>query len=357
MLEQFNTLLKFEWNFSITELKTLGLTLGLAILVAYGLYFISRFIYWRIRKLVEKSDTWVLPAFMDALRHTRFFFFLSVGLYVALRWFYGIPEIHQKFINKLLIFFFLLQIAFWTFEFINSWVTSFRQKNLEKDAESVTTISALGFLIKIAIGAVLILLILANFGVDITALVAGLGVGGIAIALATQNILGDLFASISISLDKPFVIGDFVIIDAYMGTIEHIGLKTTHIRSLSGEQIVISNADLLTSRIRNYKRMSERRIVFTFGITYQTTQEKVAGLPKMVKDIFNDLPETRFDRGHFKSFGDFALIYEVVYYVLSPDYNIYMNIQEKINLEIMRVCQESGIEFAYPTQTLYVKQQ
>lgn len=197
-------------------------------------------------------------------------------------------------------------------------------------------------------------MILDNLGVNITGLVAGLGIGGIAVALAVQNILGDLLASLSIVLDKPFVIGDFIVVDSLSGTIEHIGLKTTRIRSLSGEQLIFSNNDLLKTRIRNYKRMSERRIVFSFGIIYQTPTEKLKNVNKIVRDIIEKTENARFDRVHFKEYGDSSLNFEVVYFVIDPDYNIYMDVQESINLEIFRQFGEEGIEFAYPTQTLYV---
>jgi small-conductance mechanosensitive channel len=179
-------------------------------------------------------------------------------------------------------------------------------------------------------------------------------VGGIAIALAGQNVLGDLFASLSILLDRPFVVGEFIVIDSLAGTVEHVGLKTTRIRSLSGEQIVMSNGDLLKSRIHNYKKLTERRIVFGFGVTYDTGYEKLAKIPAMVREVVTGVGKTRFDRAHFKEYGDSSLNFEVVYVVLDPDYNIYMDIQQKINLEIYRRFEEQGIEFAFPTRTLYL---
>jgi small-conductance mechanosensitive channel len=200
-----------------------------------------------------------------------------------------------------------------------------------------------------------VLLALDNMGVNITGLVAGLGIGGIAVALALQNILGDLFASLSIILDKPFVIGDFIVVDQLMGTVEHVGLKTTRIRSLSGEQVIFSNAGLLQSRIRNFKRMAERRVVFTVGVTYQTPYEKLARISALLREAVELQQGVRFDRAHFKEYGDFALVYEIVYFVTSPDYNKYMDIQQAINFEIYRRFQQEGLEFAYPTQTLFVQ--
>jgi small-conductance mechanosensitive channel len=171
-----------------------------------------------------------------------------------------------------------------------------------------------------------------------------------------QTILGDLFSSLSIVLDKPFVIGDFLIVDEMLGTVEYVGLKTTRLRSLSGEQLVFSNSDLLNSRIRNFGRMYERRVPFTIGVTYQTPLAKLEIIPQIIRDAINAQNNTRMDRSNFKSHGDFALLFESVYYVKVPDYNEYMNIQEAINLYIHKRFEEEGIDFAYPTQTLYLKQ-
>jgi len=184
--------------------------------------------------------------------------------------------------------------------------------------------------------------------------VAGLGVGGIAVALALQNILGDVFASMSILLDKPFVTGDFITVDELMGTVEHVGLKTTRLRSLSGEQLVFANSDLLKSRIRNYQRMEERRVAFAVRLAYPTPAEKLAAIPAIVREIIDAQELARFGRSHFKSFGTFSLDFENVYYVKSPDYDTYMDVQQAINLAICRRFQEEGIEFAHPAQTAIV---
>ena len=201
-----------------------------------------------------------------------------------------------------------------------------------------------------------IVFLLDNLGFKISAIVAGLGIGGIAIALAAQAVLGDLFSYFAILFDKPFKLGDFIIIDSYLGVIEHIGIKTTRIRSLSGEQLIFSNTDLTSSRVRNFKRMERRRVVFKIGVTYQTPREKIIDIPVFIKKIIENIADTQFDRAHFSSFGNFSLDFEVVYYILGADYNKYMDIQQQINLEIMREFEERNIDFAYPTQTLYLNQ-
>lgn len=249
----------------------------------------------------------------------------------------------------------LLQLGLWGNTVIAFAVSHYIHQRLERDAASTTTIAVLSFVAKLALWTVVLLVALENAGVNITGLVAGLGIGGVAVALALQNILGDLFAAFSIALDRPFSIGDFIIVDDLLGTVEYIGLKTTRVRSLSGEQLIFANSDLLRSRIRNFKRMAERRALFTFGVVYDTPPDKLAAIPALVRRIVEGQARTRFDRAHFKDYGDSALNFEVVYYVLTPEYNAYMDIQQAINLELYREFHEEGIEFAYPTQTVYVR--
>lgn len=247
-----------------------------------------------------------------------------------------------------------LQIAIWLSGFIRAWIFRILSRKTKRDGASMGALAILNFISQVLLWAVALLLILQNIGIDITALVAGLGIGGIAIALALQRILSDLFASMSIVLDKPFVIGDFVNFGDYFGTIEHIGVKTTRLRSLTGEQIICANGELLDTRIRNYKRMQERRVVFKIGVIYDTPYEQLQRIPAMFKAIIEAQDNTRFDRAHFAQYGNFSLDFEIVYYVLSSDYALYMDKQQAINLDIYHQFQQEGIEFAYPTQSLYV---
>jgi small-conductance mechanosensitive channel len=198
------------------------------------------------------------------------------------------------------------------------------------------------------------LFLLDNLGFKISAVVAGLGIGGIALALAAQSILGDLFGYFIILFDRPFKIGDFVVVGDYMGTIERFGIKTTRIASINGEQIIVSNKDLTDSRVRNYRRMAKRRVMFRVGVTYQTPLERLREIPGIVGDIFRELEGTTFERVHFFSYGDFSLIHEIVYYVDGNDYTNYMDLQQKVNLRLYEEFRKRGIEFAYPTQTLYL---
>lgn len=208
--------------------------------------------------------------------------------------------------------------------------------------------------IKMIIWVLALCFYLDNLGFEISAVIAGLGIGGIAVALAAQAMLGDLFSYFAILFDRPFEVGDFIIVDDYLGTIERIGIKTTRLSSLGGEQLIFSNSNLTSSRIRNYKRMQKRRVVFQFGVTYQTTSEQCKEIPLIVQNIVAKVDHAALDRAHFFKFGDSSLIYEVVYYVDCGDYNLYMDCQQAINFALKSEFEKRAIDFAYPTQTLYV---
>lgn len=200
-----------------------------------------------------------------------------------------------------------------------------------------------------------VIFFLDNLGFKISAVIAGLGIGGVAIALAAQAVLQDLFSYFSILFDRPFEIGDFIIVGDLLGTIEHIGIKTTRIRSLGGEQLVFSNSDLTNSRVRNYKRMQKRRVVFKLGVVYDTPLKSLKEIPQVIEEVIKSIKNTIFDRAHFSSYGDFNLVFEVVYYVLSSDYNKYMDIQQEINFLIKEEFEKRKIEFAFPTQTIHLE--
>lgn len=248
---------------------------------------------------------------------------------------------------------FMLQAGLWASALAEFWMTRHKREK-GSDPVALTTLSALSVVLKIAVWIIVGVVTLDNLGFDVTALVTGLGIGGIAIALATQNILGDLFASLSIIVDKPFVIGDFITVGQDAGRVEKIGMKTTRVRSLTGELLVFSNGDLLQSRIRNYRPMLERRVLLQFGVTYQTPPEKLAGIPQMVRAIIERQDRVRFDRGHFVGFGDSSLNFEFVYFTLSPEYSVFSDIRQVVGLEVVSAFAAEGIEFAYPTRTLFM---
>lgn len=310
----------------------------------------------RFARLAERTVTKADDLAAELVCTTRPLFLIVVALYFGTLVLAMPPALHAL-LGRGALLVVILQGAFWANRAVNFFLDRSLRRRLASDASAASTIGLLSFLSRFAVWTVVLLLLLENLGVDITAMVAGLGIGGIAIALALQNVLGDLLASLSIILDKPFVIGDFIIVGDLMGTVEHIGIKTTRLRSLSGEQLVFANNDLLGSRIRNFQRMQERRIVFAFGIVYQTPAEKTATIPAQVREIIEQQPLARFDRCHFKGFGDSSLDFETVYYVRDPDYTKYMDTQQAINLALLRRFAADGVEFAYPTRTLFIEKQ
>lgn len=246
----------------------------------------------------------------------------------------------------------LIQVGIWGDAIITFWLEGFRQAR-GAEADRVTMVSAVSFVFRLLLYGLLVILALDNIpGVQATALLGSLGIGGIAIALAVQSILGDLFASLSIALDRPFVLGDHIQIGDEAGTVEYIGLRTTRLRRLSGEELVVGNNDLLSSRIRNFGRMGQRRVVFSFGVAAETPYEKVEGIPGMMREIIGALPKVRFARAHLVRVGGSSLDYEVVYFVLDPDNDLYMDTQQAINLSMVRRLAEEGIQIPCPTQTV-----
>ncbi len=233
-------------------------------------------------------------------------------------------------------------------------VLSSKSKSPEDERATSANLAGLRWLIVFVVYSLILLLALQNAGIEVTSLIAGLGIGGIAVALALQNVLSDLFGSLTIILDKPFVVGDFIVVGSEMGTVENIGLKTTRVRSLSGEQLVFGNTDLLASRIRNFKRMSERRVVLSFGVVYDTSADQLESINAIVRGAITDQSDVRFDRCHFYRFGASSLDFEAVYYINSPDYNAHMDAQQAVLFAITRAFASGSIKFAFPTQTLYI---
>ena len=311
---------------------------------------------WLVRRLdhmARHTPTRLDDAFVHALAGTRAWLLALVALLPAVhelvldatqrRWVEGVASVALA-----------VQLGLWAGRFIDKLITQSRESAMRTDPETATGLAAMSFIARFLLWSVLLLLLLDNLGFNVSTLLAGLGVGGIAVGLALQNILGDLFSSLSIVLDKPFQIGHFIVIDAFSGTVENIGLKTTRIRSISGEQLVFSNTDLTKARLRNYRHMQERRIVFGFGVGYDTPPQVVEQIPARVREIIQKQSQTRFDRAHFKDFGEYSLQFEVVYWMTTADYTLYMDTQQAINLELMRSLEQLGARFALPTRRLQI---
>ena len=330
-----------------------GIAVVVAIFTFVLLRIVRRVIRGRINRLAKRTSVFVDDLITGLLGSTRTFFFFGLALYIGstiLQFDEGVSQLISQGITLLL----LAQAVIWGNYAIQKSIEHYSAQE-SSSSSTKTTLSAINFIARLVLYSLLILFALDNLGINITTLVAGLGVTSIAVALAVQNILGDLFSSLSIVLDKPFEIGDFVVVGDYSGSVENIGLRSTRLRSLTGEQLIFSNNDMLSSRIRNYKRMLERRVVFNLGVTYGTPADKLKAIPGIVEEAVDKHSQVRFDRTHFKNFGDFSLNFETVYYMLKPDYTLFMDTQQTINLDIYERFAQEGIEFAFPTQTLQVQ--
>lgn len=344
-----------ESAIEIVPEQTVSWILGVAI--AAGAYLVMalgrRMLLKRLAGQPEARLGWV-TGLRQALVRTSPLFLLVLAFYAGV-FFVVLPVAVERVIRSAMVIALFLQGALWAGHVLVGWITWYASQKAAENTAVANALHLIQLLARVVVWSIAFLLILNNLGFDVTALVAGLGIGGIAIALAAQNILGDLFASLAIVLDQPFVVGDFVVVGDKMGTIERIGIKTTRIRSLSGEQLICSNADLLASRIHNYKRMARRRAAFSIGITYQTPADKVEKLPGMLRAIVEAQDQVQFDRAHFARFGESALDFDVIYWVLSPDYNLFMDIQQRINFAIFRQLADEGIDVAYPTRTILME--
>ncbi len=338
----------FLGNDFTTWCVALAVTLGALLLTLTAKKLVMR----GLGSLAARTSSDLDDIALMALASTGKLFIAAVALYAGAQALTLSPK-GQALVHGFAVVALFLQVALWGDLAVKEWLGRYRARHSVDNAASTTSTAALGFVARAAIWLVVLLMILDNFGVNITTLVASLGIGGIAVALALQNILGDLFASLSIVLDKPFVVGDFITVDGVSGTVEYVGLKTTRVRGLGGEQIVFANADMLKSRIHNYKRMQTRRIAFSIGVTYQTEPEKLRALPATIKEIVGRHTHATFDRAHLKNLGASSLDFEVVYIVNSADYQIYMDIQQAINLDLIGYFARESIEFAYPTQTIH----
>lgn len=338
-------------NFSSYDLLLAG---SVAAIVFFSLWLLKSLLLGRLAKLTDGGQHHLLNFPTQLIEATRLPFMLGVGLLAGMALLELTPR-QEKWIHYAWIVILISQIALWGQRMIAVAVERAFERERANNPAAATPLMLGGLVARVLLWSVALLITLDNFGFNISALVASLGIGGIAVALAAQNILGDLFASVAIALDKPFVLGDFIDVDDYKGTVEFVGMKTTRLRSLGGEQIIVSNSELLKQRIRNYKRMEERRIVFEFGIAYETAIEQIEAIPRYLQEIMSDKElKVRFERAHFKGYGDSALLYEMVYHVLTADFNTHMDIQQTLNLALLRTFREHGIEFAYPTRTLYI---
>lgn len=315
---------------------------------------IQKFVVKRGRIQAQRTAAIWDDLVFDLLENLKRYFIFAISLYLGLLW-VKLTSRPQQLAHKVFIIIGFLQLTHLAGVMINFWLTKHLKVKSGHDLAVASTMGLISIVVKFVVYTVIFLLALNNLGVNISALIAGLGVGGIAVALAMQNILADLFASLTIILDKPFIVGDFIVVADFMGTVEHIGLKTTRLRSVSGEQLIFGNGDLLQSRIKNFKRMNERRVVQTISVTYQTSADHLEKISGMIKEIVEIQKNVRFDRCHFLRFMDSSLDFELVYWVTTAEFDDYADVAQIINISIFKKFTQEGISFAYPTRTLHIE--
>jgi len=320
------------------------------------IWFLKRIYLHRIKVWVKETETPIDDFIVNAvekrllpLAYFGIFYICARGL--------NLKPIISKGLNIVGLLFLIIVAVRFLLSIFEYSIENYLIPSNSMDLTKQQSIKVIANVIKIIVWSLAVIIILDNFGVKISALMAGLGIGGVAVALASQAVLGDVFNYFTIFFDRPFTIGDFIVVDEYSGTVEHIGVKTTRIRSIGGEQLIFSNTDLTNSRVQNYKRMEQRRALFQFGVTYDTPIEMLEEIPVVIRKIIENFEDTVFDRAHFIKYGDFSLIFEVVYCVLNSDYTRYMDVQHQINLNMMREFKTRNISFASTAQNLFVHQQ
>ena len=325
------------------------------VVVWASLWILRDLIASRYQKYASAKNPTLIRLIAYLIGNTKQIFFFAVALDAAQETL-TLPDRVQRVVSHTVMILVLIQIGLWAGRSVRFYL---EMKERERGADRVFSgsLDIVSFVARMLIWSLLILVVLDNLGVNITALLAGLGVGGVAVALALQNVLGDLFASLSIALDKPFVIGDSLTIDSFVGKVEHIGIKTTRLRSESGEQIILSNADILKSRVRNFGRLSQQRILATIRVGYDTPIDKLKALPTMLENIVREHSQARFERCHLKTLGESSFQFELSYFVQQPATNPMLDLQQAVNFRIIDELRRLGLEFAYPAQLVFVDRQ
>lgn len=329
-----------------------GIFVGLIIV----LKIFQLIILGRLKKLAQKTTTDLDDALIDYISTIKPPFYLVISLLLSIQYM-TMPD----WVGKTLFFLFVIFLVYEAVrageKIIGFAIEAYGRKQSESydPKQSRTIIHITKLIVRIVLWSIGLLMILSNLGVNVSSLIASLGIGGIAIALAVQNILSDMFSSFSLYLDKPFEVGDFIVLGTDSGTVQKIGLKTTRIKTLRGEELVVSNKELTTVRVQNLKKLKRRREVFTFGVTYETDQKKLEQIPAMVEEIVTSVGDVvEFDRSHLALLGPSSVDFETVYHLDTSDYGVYMDIKQQIHLALLKKFKAEDIEFAYPTQTLKV---
>ncbi len=308
----------------------------------------------KLKRLSAKTRTDTDDLLIKVIDDIKWPFFILLSVFISIQ-FIRAPVLAENILFYLILVVGTYYIVKGIQHFIDYGTKKIIHARKQEEEEADTSVvELLSKIFKIILWIIGVFFILSNLGYNITPMIAGLGIGGVAIAFALQNVLSDIFASVSLYLDKPFKPGDFIVVENDMGVVKKIGIKSTRLETLQGQELIMPNKELTETRVNNYKKMEKRRVVFNFGVVYQTPTEKLQKIPVIVNNIINRIELARIDRAHFTKFGDFSLNFEVVYYINTNDYNKYMDVQQEINLAIKEQFEKEGIEMAFPTQTVFI---
>ncbi|HXH73472.1 MAG TPA: mechanosensitive ion channel family protein [Bacteriovoracaceae bacterium] len=326
---------------------------GITLLCYILIYGLKRMLSIRLGEYLHKTkkNKWD-DIVVNTFEQTKHFFMLGSAIYIAFSYMPHHKE-YNLYVDRAWFILLMIQVAIWANCLLDQWIVSSINRKTRHNRAAASSIGLLKLVSKFMLFSIVFLFTLNNLDIKITTIVAGFGVGGIAVALAIQKVLGDLFSSLSIVLDKPFVVGDFIIMDQYLGEVEKIGLRTTHIRALGGEQIIVPNSDIMGTRIRNMKRMHERRVALLFSLKLETEPEGIESAVSVIKAIVAAKPNVRYDRCHLSHITRTSFDIELIYFYLSDDYNLHMDMQEQILLEIYKAFRSEKLDFAYPAQVLH----
>lgn len=353
----FNTMLNFaspvvflSQYFDKATLKEIGIAMGMFVVMLVALWVIKKMVLVQLHQLAKRTKFKADDVLIRMFEEIGGLFFFVVALYVSVQHL-ELPDMIDTGIKAA----FLAVLIYEAIKITESLVIFALNKSIGSKRNAKQMSTAMQIVVKIFLWMAGVLLLISNLGFNVNSLIASLGIGGLAVSFALQNILEDIFSSFSILIDKPFEEGDYIVIGEQSGVVKRVGLKTTRIETLLGDELVVPNTELTNSRVQNFKKMKERRVNFQIGVTYDTSTTKLEKLPGMIKNIIEETPNVRYDRAHFFEMADFNLVFDIVYYVSDSDYQTYMDAQQSINLEIMKECKKSKIEFAFPTQTVYLE--
>ena len=339
-----------QWRWENNTVAQWAIALATFVAAALLLRFVRDFSLRHLRALAARTENWVDDLIVVVLERTKTWFIVLVALAIAMTPL-AVGRDGVRIATIVMTFAVMVQAAIIANRIVSFGVDRYLLTH-GPDLTSAATVRGFAFLARFAAAVVLLIAALDILGVNVTTFIAGLGITGIAVALAVQNVLGDLFAALSIVLDKPFVVGDAIAMDQVEGTVERVGLKTTRIRGLGGEQIIVANADLLRGKIRNYRRLAERRVVLTLRLAPETAPEKAARFPEVLQELVVTKTPVRFDRAHLARITDIGLEYELVYFVTTPDYLVHMNVLQAVNLDILEQMRREGVALAAPSRVV-----